>query len=205
MVAYIKNAIRYLGIALALPVGIICGLSDSLLLSWVGKDFVSAATLMVILTMPLAINLSYQPVSTIPYALNKVSVPGIADVLLIVFNVALALLLSQKFGMGLYGIAIAGGITLIIRNIIFSTLYASHILKRHPLTFTNQIITPISAVLMVTAIGRMLTFAYQPTNMLGIGLTALLITIIYLPIVYVLYLKSKERLHLRSVLMKLRR
>jgi len=146
MVVYVKNGIKYIGILLAIPIGMICGLSKPLLLVWLGKDFVSLSPLLCVMTFHLCINVAYIPLSAIITATNKVKSPGLMQVYAGILNLSLALLLAGPAKMDLYGVAFAGLIVLTLKNVVYTPIYVSKILKLHKSVFY----TDMPMILFVT-------------------------------------------------------
>jgi membrane protein EpsK len=144
-----KKAVKFMCLAMALPIGLLCGFAKPLLMLWLGEDFAVFSPLMIILVAHLVINLSVLPLFAINTALNRVRIPGIVTMLMGIGNVALAIVLSKRLGWGIYGIALAGTIMLTAKNAIFTPVYAAHILKIHYATF----IKPIGHGILLTIFG----------------------------------------------------
>ncbi|HEV2122923.1 MAG TPA: oligosaccharide flippase family protein, partial [Chloroflexota bacterium] len=66
LVRYIRRAVRLTGLAMVLPVGLVCGFSKPLLTVWLGEEFASLALLMSLLTIHLSVNLGFLPVHSVP-------------------------------------------------------------------------------------------------------------------------------------------
>ncbi|MCR4337043.1 MAG: oligosaccharide flippase family protein, partial [Candidatus Omnitrophica bacterium] len=107
LVRYARKSVKFVGLTIALPVGLICGFSKPLLYVWLGPDFVSLALLLVIMTFHLCLNLGYLPLHQISMATNSVKWPAIMQIIVGILNLGLAIFLAKIWG--LYGIALAGG------------------------------------------------------------------------------------------------
>ena len=153
IVSMSQRAIRFMGLGIAIPVGLLCGFSMPLLTVWLGKDFTQLGTLLSILTFHLAINLAVSPLFAINNALNRVKIPGIMSVLLGFVNLFLAIFLVKPCSLGLYGVAIAGATTLTLKNALFSTIYAAHILEIPYKTFIRPLGSGILLAGITFAIG----------------------------------------------------
>lgn len=152
MIAFARQAVKFLGLFLALPVGLVSGLAKPLLLVWLGPGYVSLAPLMLVMTVHLCLNLGYLPLHNIAVATNHVRVPGIVQIVIGVVNLALAIVLAGPMGWGMYGVAAAGGIVLVFRNILFTPYYGALILKRRPLIFMKELFPIIFMGAVVTLI-----------------------------------------------------
>jgi membrane protein EpsK len=141
---YAGRAAKVLGLALALPIGILYGLSDKVLLLWLGPRFVDLAGLMRLLLAPLCVNLAVLPLFSIDLAVNKVRIPAMVTLALGAVNLGLALVLAGPAGLGMYGVALAGGIVLTGKNLIFTSFYTAHNIRRSALGFLQKI--AVSAV-----------------------------------------------------------
>ena len=119
-----QSAVKFMGLALALPVGLICGFAPQLLTFWVGPSFTQLAPLMVLLTFPLAVNLSVIPLFSINVAHNRVKIPGIVTIILGTVNLILAITIPLVTGWGYYGVALAGVLTMTVRHVLFVPWYA---------------------------------------------------------------------------------
>ncbi|MDG6219780.1 MAG: oligosaccharide flippase family protein, partial [Candidatus Thermoplasmatota archaeon] len=103
-----KSSVKFMGIAMALPIGLVCGFSPVILSIWVGSEFIKLWPLMIILLLPLAINLSILPLISISIAYNKVKIPALVLFFMGIGNLLLAIALSLVTNLGYYGVAIAG-------------------------------------------------------------------------------------------------
>ncbi|MCX6343547.1 MAG: polysaccharide biosynthesis protein [Armatimonadetes bacterium] len=81
LVRYAKRSVRLLGILIGLPVGLVCGFSRPLLTIWLDPSYAPLATLLVVMTVHLSLNLAYLPLHSITQATNQVRVPGIVQII----------------------------------------------------------------------------------------------------------------------------
>ena len=149
MIDYARASVRHLGLVMAIPIGIVCGFSESILHVWLGPTFAPLWGVMVLATAHLALNLAYLPLHNVSLATNHVKVPGILQVVAGLVNLALAIAMARAWG--LYGIAIAGGLVLLLRNLVFTPLYAAHILSRPWWTFAREALPILALATLVFA------------------------------------------------------
>lgn len=142
---YAKQAVRITGFLMAVPIGIVCGLSQSLLYVWLGSSFVSLSWLLVLLTFHLVFNLAVQPLFALQTAMIHLKYPAIITIILGVVNFLVALLLGYHYG--IWGIATAGAIVLTAKNIIFTPIYTAMKLRKSTNIFLKEI--GYSVVIMV--------------------------------------------------------
>lgn len=188
-----KSAVKLLGLAIALPVGLVCGLAPQLLTVWVGEKFTFLAPLMIVLTIHLTINLSVLPLFSINVAHNRVRIPGILTFFMGFGNLALAIALPLLTGWGYYGIAVAGAIVLTLKNALFTPWYATRVLKINSHTFTGSMLPGVAttALIIVAAIILGMVLPLDASAMLVV--TGLIITATYVVIVWKFGLNRDER------------
>jgi O-antigen/teichoic acid export membrane protein len=188
-----RRAIKFLGIFIALPIGLICGFSRPLLTLWLGKNFTPLAPLMVLLVAPLSVNLAIMPLFTIALAKDEMRMPGIVSLVTGVLNLGLALLLCGPVGWGMYGVAAAGAIVLTGKNLIYMPLFAARLTHRPWFTFYREMGTITTATLIIGglswAFSSWLTLFNWPLFLAACIGTSLL----YGTYVYFLALKMDER------------
>src|SRR6185503_1976372 len=102
LVIYLNRAIKFVGLVIALAIGLICGFSEPLLRLWLGPAFSDLAPLLFLMSIHLCINLSMYPLYAVPLAVNRVKVPGLVTLLIGLLHLLLALLLAGFFGWGLF-------------------------------------------------------------------------------------------------------
>ena len=116
---------KLVGLLMALPIGLICGLSSPLLQTWLGPKFAELSWLMTLMTIHLSVNLAVLPLFSIQTATNAVRTPALVMIVMGMGNLGLAIFLAGPMGWGLYGVAAAGAIALTAKNLVFTPLYAA--------------------------------------------------------------------------------
>lgn len=197
LVTYLNRAIKFLGLVMALSIGLICGFSEPLLRLWLGPAFGSLAPLLFLMAIHLCINLSMYPLYAVPLAADRVKVPGLVTLAIGLGNLLLALFLAGVCGWGLYGLAAAGAIMLTIRHLLFTPLYAARVLNRPYGTFFRGIIPIAVATLSAIGLCRLILQWWTISNWFELALAALGVSVLFGAIVYV-YLTPEERLALRD-------
>jgi len=187
-----KQAVKFLALAMALPIGVLCGLAQPLLALWLGPSFRKLSGLVVMLTAHLAINLAVLPLFGLNIAFNKVKLPGIVTLLMGLLNIGLAIAFVE-FGWGALGIAAAGAIVLTLKNMLFTPVYTAMIQKLPWWTFMSTMLPGIIATLFTAGM------AYGATQLLAVGSWLTLIAIggviglLYVLIVYLWVLNERDR------------
>lgn len=193
LIAYTRRAVKFVGLMIALPIGLICGFAQPLLRIWLGPTFEPLAPLMFLMSIHLCVNLAVLPLFNIQVAVNHVRLPGILTCVMGVGNLGLALLLAGPGGWGMYGVAAAGAVMLSAKNIIFTPLYAAHILKQGYRTFYREILPGIGTTVALAGTGWWLAQNLQFHTWLGLGLTGLGLGGVFTLVVYRLLLTHEER------------
>jgi O-antigen/teichoic acid export membrane protein len=187
------KSVKLMGLAVALPVGLICGLAHPLLQLWLGPDFVPLAGLLVLLMWHLCINLAVLPLFGLQVAFNRVKIPGIVTLAMGIMHVVVAVVFVKGLGWGLYGIAAAGALVLTLKNAVFTPIYGALIQKLPWWTFLWGM-APGQAGALVLTLG-----AYAGTRLLPITNWFSLLAIgaalgaAYLALAYLALLNAEDR------------
>lgn len=197
---YTRQAIKFLGLLLALPIGILCGFSGPFLERWLGPSFVYLSPLVWLLLGPQIVFLAVNPLYNINRGMNKVKIPALVTLIGGVINIVLSMTLVNFTPLGLYGVALATVISYGVRNLFFHPIYVAANLKQPNLYFFKSIF-PGTFVFLVVA-----TACYWLTNLLQLAsyprlfASAAFISIPYAIFAFFLVLNRDERILLRSLL-----
>ena len=188
-----KSAVKLMGLAMALPIGLICGFSPLILSLWVGPEFARLSPLMWILLGHLAINMSVLPLFPINVSYNKLRIPAIATIFSGIANLLLAVTLSTITGWGYYGVAVAGAIVLTARHFFFVPMYATKVLGISNNPFKNTMIQVFLSTLIVAGIASTTYYFFNISNALAFIFYCGIISLVYLPIVWFIFTTQSER------------
>ncbi|HTA29155.1 MAG TPA: oligosaccharide flippase family protein, partial [Candidatus Cybelea sp.] len=136
---YLARGVKCLGLALALPISLMCGFAEPLLRLWLGSGFSSLHPLLFLMGVHLCINVPILPLLGLQLATNRVKVPAVVTVIMGMANLGLALLLARPMHWGLYGIAAAGAIMLTLKNVFFTPIYGAHVLGKSCWVFYREL------------------------------------------------------------------
>ncbi len=204
LASYLNRAIKFLGLVMALVVGLICGFAEPLLRLWLGQSFGSMALLLCLMTIHLCLNLSMYPLYAVPLAANRVKVPGLVTLAVGVLNLVLALLLAGVFGWGLYGIAAAGAISLSFRHLVFTPLYGAHVLHQPYTVFYRRVVPTLAATLATIGLCRLILLALPVSGWVDLAIAAMLVSGLFAAATYCL-LSSEERVALKEIVVRRRK
>ncbi len=193
LLAVSYRSVKLLGLAAALPVGLLCGLAGPLLRTWLGAEFEGFAPLVWVMIAPLAVSLASAPLASVNTALNRVRLPGLATLAGGVLNVALAVVLAGPAGLGMYGVAAARSVVVTLRNAVFAPLYTASTLRRPLLTFAPPLALPLAAALLAAGIAAAAWRLAGVTGWAGLFLCGAVTTALYVPAVLFAALGREER------------
>lgn len=193
-----KSAVKLLGLAMALPVGLVCGFAPQLLTVWVGPEFTHLAPLMVLLTLHLSINLAVLPLFSLNVAYNKVRVPGIVTLIMGAGNVILAVALSLLNDWGYFGVAVAGTLVLTSKNAFFTPWYATKVLGVGSQTFSRSMLPGIAATIPIGVLAAILGEILPIPAPIMLAVAGTSISLAYLAAVWSLGLSGFERILFKS-------
>lgn len=193
LVSLSHGAVKALGLTMALPIGLMAGLSEPLLRLWLGEEFASLWPLLCVVTLPLSINVAVTPVFGIHQALNRVVWPGAVTLALGIVNVVLAVWLAGRGGFGLYGVAVAGAVVLSLKNVLFGPVYAAYIVGCPLLTFLRGIGLSFVSTIIVAVCGRAAVVTFDLSSWPALALAGLLIGIVYGTAAYLVGFSRAER------------
>lgn len=193
MIKVIKSAVKLMGLAMALPIGLICGFAPQLLMVWVGVEYTFLSALMVLMTVHLIINLAILPLFSINIAYNRVRVPGIITLIMGIGNFALAFILASFTGWGYYGVAAAGAIVLTLKNAVFTPWYAAKVIGVKTHTFTKQIFPGVVACLFLIIFARILGTFIMLNTVISLFITCGILSILYSIIMWRFGLSNGEQ------------
>ena len=193
MVRLSKQAVKLMGVGLALPIGLLCGLAKPVLLIWLGADFQEMASLMVVLLGHLCVNLAIQPLLSLNSATNHVRRPGLVTLGLGVANFLLAMSWARWGGWGVVGVAAAGAIVLTLKNFVFTPIYAAWILGQPWHTFYSSMIVGIMATLSIGFVSYGLAQMYTLTSWGSLFLAVGAISLVYGIGIFFLGLNKADR------------
>ncbi|MER2171265.1 MAG: hypothetical protein ABS938_11600 [Psychrobacillus psychrodurans] len=193
LVNYSNKAVKLNGLLIALPAALLSGMAESILNVWLGPDFVEYRWLLVLNSVYLILTLSVLPLNHIFTAVNVLKVPGIVTLILGILNLILAFLLTSYTDLGLYGIVLAGAISLSLKNLIFIPLYASYITNQPYYSYYKSILQPALGGLSVIILSIVLQGYIIITEWWSLIFSGIAISFCYLIISYSTLLSKRER------------
>jgi membrane protein EpsK len=206
LINYSNKAVKLNGLLIALLAALLCGFASPILSIWLGAEFVEYKWLLILNSSYLIFTLGVLPVGNIFTAVNMLKVPGIITVLLGVLNIILALYLAGNTNLGLYGIVLAGSVTLILKNTLFMPLYSALITKQPLYVYFRGIVQPVIGALFAIGLSYILMLFIDITSWLELIICVFFVGLSYLLFSYILLLNKDEKKTLvnlsKSIIMK---
>ncbi len=196
LVMYVRRRIKYMALFNAWPIGLICGFCGPLLGLWLKPQYRKLAPLVVLLIIHLSVNLSSSPLFSLFLSLNRVRWPGLVTLATGVSNLVLALVLAGPLGLGVYGIAGAGAITLTLRNLFAVPLYSGRVLGVSGKSFIAECLKGGAAAIILACIGLLLNQFLPVKNLLILIGMSVLLSVAYWGVVLGFLLSFAERAEL---------
>ena len=196
-----RQAAKFLGLVVALPCGLLCGLARPMLGTWLGPSFMDLAGLSWLVLVPLAVEASQYHLSAIMIAGNKLRVPALAMLAFGVGNAALAIVLARYFHWGLYGVATAGAVTSILKNGLFSPLYTAAIIDQPWSTFVTRMGNALIACLLLAGVAALVAGHVTPGSWIRLGVAAAPLALVYTGLMYVVGLDADERITFQKIIL----
>jgi membrane protein EpsK len=200
---YLNQAIKFVGLVMALCIGLICGFSRPLLTLWLGPDIGELAPLLFLMAASLCLALSMYPLFAVPFAANRIKVPGLVTLGVGVLNIALVVLLAKVVGWGLYGIAAAGAISLSLRQVVFTPLYAAAVLKRRSTSFYRQVVPIIVATSATIGLCQLISWKWELASWLDVAMASAAVSMVFVGATWCL-ITSGERAALKRIVVRWR-
>ncbi|MBP3953150.1 MATE family efflux transporter [Bacillus suaedae] len=199
LINYCNKSVKLNGLLIALPASLICGFAGSILNIWLGPEFVAHKWLLILSCAYLIITLSPLPLNHIFTAVNKLMFPGLATIMLGVINLILAISLSVYTNLGLYGIVLAGAISLIAKNVIFIPIYSSLVTNQPLRKYFVGLLYPIIGASFVIILSIIIQFYFQVNNFWDLMLAGTIITIGYILFSFFLLFNKEEKSYLLNI------
>jgi membrane protein EpsK len=185
------KSLKYLGFFIALPIGLICGTSESIMKIWLGAEFADYNLLIVLLVGYFLITSSIAPLFSITLAMNKVTIPAIKSTIFSLIKVGLAIYLIN-IGWGVMGVALANFISISLNGLL-TPIYVAFVLKRSWWTYLKLITMVIISGSSIGLSAYLLRLIIDFDSLLKLIATYSAVGTIYLSILYFVILNAEDR------------
>lgn len=196
LIQYAAKAIKWSGLFVAFPAALLGGLAGPLMCLWLGPAFEELKWLLMIHAAYLCVTLMFLPLTYVPTAFNRFKIPAVVTLLLGATNVLLAYGFTHMLQLGLYGIACAGAIVLLIKNIVFLPFYTSKITKQKSSIFYKYTVVPLIGALFIWGVCAGIQLVYQVTTWWELFCIGGICLILYMCYLYQFAGTKQERMQL---------
>jgi membrane protein EpsK len=194
-----SQAVKLLGLSLAIPVGLLCGFSRPLLIIWLGPSFDYLSILLVIIVGHLSLNLSVRPLQHVLNAYNKVRWPGIATLIGGGVGLGLAIIFAAWGKWGGAGIALAGALVLFGKNTLFIPIYTARVMELPWWTFFPSLLPSIIGTVFVGITAYGFSQIMMPNTWFSLARCGAIVSIVYILIVWLTGLNRADRRMLKNI------
>jgi len=182
-------------------IGLICLFSPQLLTLWMGNDeYVHLAPLMWIVVSPVIVKAQVSAISSIGVGYGRVKIPALYSLFAGILNVYLSCTLPFMFGLGIYGIAISGAITMILHTGISAPLYTAYVVRAPLTTFVKEMLRGISYFLGFIMAATLILAVFPASTIFMTIIIGLLLLIGYATLVLTCIVHKDEKEQLKSCL-----
>jgi len=197
LISFGKFAMKCMGLFMVPIIGLICLFSPQLLSIWMRSDeYAQLAPLVWIVISPVIIRVQVSAISSIGVGYGKVQVPAFYSLFAGILNVYLSFTLPFMFGLGIYGVAIAGAISMIIHTGISAPLYVAYIVKAPLFTFFKELLKGIIYLGGFLGVGFLILTLFPASNIFQTVIIGLVLFIGYVILIlkYILTIEDKKRI-----------
>lgn len=187
------QSVRLLGIALALPVGLLCGFARPVLGIWLGDQFGNLAILLILLAGHLPVTLSVRPILYGITAYNRIKAQSIITLVLGIATVPAAVLLASFAGWGLAGVAAATALIWTVKNVVFLTPYGAAVLGLRPWALYRSLASTAALTAGVGFVSAYLWQICRPADWSGLIALGAVVGLAYAGGIYALVLPLADR------------
>ena len=156
-----KRATKFVGMCLALPVGLLCGLSTPLLERWLGASFSVLSPLVWVLVGPRVVTMAVIPMLSISKGMNKVRMPAIVTIAGGATSVVVSIILVLFTDLGIYGVAMASMLCLVTMNVLFVPIYCAMIAGAPMSVFYKEMLPGVVLAAGVALLGLTMSGMYN--------------------------------------------
>lgn len=182
MVSFSALATKCMGIFFSLPIALLCVFSPLIMTLWVGAEYADLAPLVWIVISPLMIKVQQSCLTAITTAYCKIHFKALIGVGLGILNIILACTLPFVFDLGVYGVAIAGAITLLLMTGVVEPVYDAYLVKKSPWVFLKPMVVSTICFLILSIVGSTLSQIFNVQSIVSVIIISLIISVIYLTI-----------------------
>lgn len=187
-------------ILIALPVIGFIFLGKSFINFWVGDGYTEAYTIAMLVIIPSMIAAVYDAGLYIMWAKNKHKVKSIVSLIISGLNIVITVVLVRVIG--IIGAAIGTAFAYTAGYVFFNTIYFHRVLNLDMIRFFKETLAKIWLPILVTSAFAMIISNYDQSSLFVFFIQVLLITFIYLMLMWSLGMHKEEKKMISNILEK---
>lgn len=192
-----KMAMKICGFLCAVPIVGVMVFGTSLFKLWVGtlsdSEIAEVQILSILTILPYFIDVYVYPLFTVNIVTVKLKVPVLFNVISGVLNVIIVFILLKFTGLGVYAIATVSSIFMLVKTLVFTPFYSSHILHVNWKTFYWPLIKGIFSNIVTILIFYVIYRLLPTDTWLSFLITCLFSGVVGYIINFLLYLNKEEQ------------
>lgn len=200
MARFVSFTVKITTALTALLAGLVVVFAGQLMTFWVGSEYARLAPLVAFIVIPVIFLVQTSCCAPVNASYIRVRLPAFANILGGITTIILALSLSNIFG--IYGVALAAGISTMLVNGFFSPIYCAYILKVPFYTFQKSAIPGYLMLAILILLGAFLNSILVISSIFEVILFGGVLGFLALGFVLKILLNKDERKMLRLLLPK---
>ena len=197
LIKEINKSIKIMGIATTIPIGLLIIYGEDFFRLWIGSQYSDNITLLSILTLiPMIISSCINTLFNVYTVTNNLKIPAIVLLFNGLFNVGLYCALIKYTELGILAIPIVSMITLIIKNLTFTPMYAAKCLNEPLFIFHKDILLGCSSCMIVMLLGFSCKHILPSDTWGTLILSGVIVASLSLIASIFIYLNKEEKLYI---------
>jgi len=201
LIKFALFAMKCTALFMAPIIGLICLFSPQLFTVWMGNNkFIHLAPLVWIVVSPVIVKVQTSAIGSIGVGYGKVKVPALFALFIGILNVYLSFTLPSMIGLGIYGVAISGAISMILYAGINVPLYTAYLVHAPLFTFLGATLKGVGYLAGFVTVGIVVLTVFPDSSIFMSIIIGFLLLIGYTVLVLTQILSKDEKELLGSCL-----
>lgn len=195
LIESVNKSIRLMGILVTIPIGFILINGESFFQLWVpDQDFRTLYWLSNISILPMIVTGSINTIFNVYTVTNKLRIPALVLLLSGIFNVIITIILLRHTNLGIWIIPLVSLVIGLLRNLIFTPIYAAYCLNEKWNVFYKAIFKGFMACMIVIFISYMINYFIIVDNWISFILSGILVLTTSICVNGIFFLDKEEML-----------
>lgn len=200
LIRFSSITVKSIGLLMALPIALVCVFSPQLLTIWVGARYAHLAPLVWLCVAPVIFQVMVSCISPITVAYNRIRDLVMLTLPLGFANVIFAFLVPYATETGMYGVAIVGAITLVLRYGVVNPVFISNVVGIPPSFYMKKMLYGVGGLIVLAIAGIAFVSIIDVSNIAVLILAGSVISVAYFVFVMRIALQPEEKRMIRSFL-----